>query len=209
VTPHRDPRPVARYPSGAGTGSGTARRWLAAIALAASAPWPTTGLGSAGGASPLPLPTPAPTLVNATAGHPAGDARTPRATPPLAPSAAEPASAVLVVRSSPIAGFQFHAGEQAWRDLRVGEPLVLVREPANPHDPDAVRVDWRGLPLGYVPRRDNRQVARQLDRGMALQARVSRLRESRNPWDRVEFEVVLPLPAAALPADQSASPGSP
>lgn len=118
-----------------------------------------------------------------------------------------PASAVLLVRSSPIAGFQFHAGEQVWRDLRVGEPLSLVREPANPHDANAVRVDWRGRALGYVPRRDNRQVARQLDLGMALQARVSRLRESRNPWDRVEFEVVLPLPSAA--GGQSAPASSP
>lgn len=118
-----------------------------------------------------------------------------------------PASALLLVRSSPIAGFQFHAGEQVWRELRVGEPLALVREPANPHDANAVRVDWRGRVLGYVPRRDNRQVARQLDLGMALQARVSRLRESRNPWDRVEFEVVLPLPSAA--GGQSAPASSP
>lgn len=119
-----------------------------------------------------------------------------------APSAdVAPTSVLLLVRSSPIAGFQFHAGERVWRDLRVGEPLALVREPANPHDTNAVRVDWRGLALGYVPRRDNRQVARQLDLGMALQARVSRLRESRNPWDRVEFEVVLPV--ASTTPDQS------
>ena len=129
---------------------------------------------------------------------------------PASGSSAVSASAALLVRSSPIAGFQFHAGERVWRELQVGEPLALVREPANPHDPNAVRVDWRGLPLGYVPRRDNRQVARQMDLGMALQARVSRLRESRNPWDRIEFEVLLPLPVAPQPAaGQSASPASP
>jgi hypothetical protein len=49
-----------------------------------------------------------------------------------------------------------------------------------------------------------------MDLGMALQARVSRLRESRNPWDRIEFEVLLPLPVAPQPAaGQSASPASP
>lgn len=141
---------------------------------------------------------------HASGGTP-GDPQTPAAaaaregSPGLSRDAA---SAVLLVRHSPIAGFQFHAGEAIWTELRVGEPLALVREPANPHDANAVRVDWRGLALGYVPRRDNRQVARQLDRGVALEARVSRLRESRNPWDRVEFEVVMPLPATA--ADQSA-----
>src|SRR5689334_23732236 len=34
--------------------------------------------------------------------------------------------------------------------------LDLVREPENPHDANAVRVEWRGRKLGYVPRRDNR-----------------------------------------------------
>jgi hypothetical protein len=45
-----------------------------------------------------------------------------------------------------------------------------------------------------VPRRDNPQVERQMDLGAALEARISRLREARNPWDRIEFEVVLVLP---------------
>jgi hypothetical protein len=54
--------------------------------------------------------------------------------------------------------------------------------------------EWREVKLGYVPRRDNPQVARQMDLGAALEARISRLREARNPWDRIEFEVVLVLP---------------
>jgi hypothetical protein len=101
---------------------------------------------------------------------------------------------MIVVRSSPLAGFQFHAAEALFTQMQVGDRLALVREPDNPHDPNAIRVEWRQVKLGYVPRRDNPQVARQLDLGAALEARISRLREARNPWDRIEFEVVLVLP---------------
>jgi hypothetical protein len=73
--------------------------------------------------------------------------------------------------------------------LRVGDPLQLVREADNPHDGKAVRVEWRGHFLGYVPRADNEAVARLLDRGTRLEARIARLRASRNPWQRVLFEV--------------------
>lgn len=101
---------------------------------------------------------------------------------------------MIVVRSSPLAGFQFHAGDALFTQMRVGDRLALVREPENPHDSNAVRVEWRQVKLGYIPRRDNLQVARQIDLGAALEARVSRLRAARNPWDRIEFEVVLVLP---------------
>ncbi len=50
-----------------------------------------------------------------------------------------------------------------------------------------------GHMLGYVPQRDNAAVARQMDRGVALEARVAGLRENRNRSVRIEFEVVAPL----------------
>jgi len=112
-----------------------------------------------------------------------------------AAAAASPSiESMIVVRSSPLAGFQFHAAGPLFAQMQVGDPLALVREPGNPHDPNAIRVEWREVKLGYVPRRDNSQVARQMDLGAALEARISRLREARNPWDRIEFEVVLVLP---------------
>jgi len=44
-----------------------------------------------------------------------------------------------------------------------------------------------------VPRAENRAVARALDDGEALEARVSKLRQDPDPWRRVEFEVFLIL----------------
>jgi len=103
------------------------------------------------------------------------------------------ADAVIVVQRSPLAGFRHYDGADVWRDLKPGDRLELVREPENPYDANAVRVEWRGVKLGYVPRRDNAAVARQLDRGAALEARLAGVRESRNRSVRLEFEVVVPL----------------
>ena len=95
----------------------------------------------------------------------------------------------LLVQNSPLAGFRYHAAGEVWRELRVGDPLELVREPDNLHDPNAVAVLWRGRKLGYVPRRENAALAWGLDRGTPLRARISALAESANPARRVRFDV--------------------
>ncbi len=100
-----------------------------------------------------------------------------------------PARVRMLVQSSPLAGFRHAQAEDVWAELRAGDPLVLVREPDNPHDPNAVRVEWRGRKLGYVPRRDNPALAWALDRGEALHARISRAEWHPNPARRIAFEV--------------------
>jgi hypothetical protein len=95
----------------------------------------------------------------------------------------------LLVQSSPLAGYRYAEAAQVWPELKVGDRLDLVREPDNPHDRNAVRVDWRGRKLGYVPRAENAALAWAMDRGERLGARISRLQAHRNPRQRIEFEV--------------------
>ena len=102
-------------------------------------------------------------------------------------------SVSILVQSSPLAGSQYYTVAENWQRMKVGDRLTLTREPGNKHDRHAIRVDWQGHPLGYVPRAENRAVAAALDRGERLEARVSRLTESSDPWRRVEFEVYLLL----------------
>jgi hypothetical protein len=99
----------------------------------------------------------------------------------------------MLVQSSPLAGFQYHAAREFWDQLKVGDRLTLVRERDNPHDVNAVRVDWHEHKLGYVPRRENRAVAHHMDRGGLVEARISKLAVHRNPWQRIEFEVSVKL----------------
>ena len=112
----------------------------------------------------------------------------------LPASAAEPgANAKILLQNSPLAGFRYYEGKRLWAEMKVGDPLQLVREPDNAHDLNAVRVEWQGHKLGYVPRADNEALARFMDRGSKAEARITRLKKSRNPWQRMEFEVYLGL----------------
>jgi hypothetical protein len=106
---------------------------------------------------------------------------------------AQTAEVRMLVQSSPLAGFQYYQGKELWDEMKVGDTLTLVREADNPHDAHAVRVEWHGHQLGYVPRRENRTVAQHMDRGGAVESRVSKLVQHRNPWQRVEFEIFVRL----------------
>jgi hypothetical protein len=108
-------------------------------------------------------------------------------------SQGQPLQARIVMQSSPLAGFRHYEAPNLWGEIQPGDPLTLVREPQNPHDHNAVRVEWRTFKLGYVPRAENAAVARHLDRGAPLLARVSKVQSTRAPNKRIEFEIYLPL----------------
>ena len=103
------------------------------------------------------------------------------------------AASNIIVQQSPLAGFQFYDGKARWDEMKPGDELTLVRERDNPHDANAVRVEWNGSRLGYIPRCENADVARQMDLGAIVKARIVRLTTARNPWLRVLFEVYVEL----------------
>lgn len=100
----------------------------------------------------------------------------------------------IIVQTSPVAGFQYHAGRALFPLMNLGDRLELVREPDNPHDARAVRVEWRGAMIGYAPRADNVDLARLMDQGVRVEGRVTHLQKSRDPWKRVMFEVLVAEP---------------
>ena len=114
-------------------------------------------------------------------------------------------AAHILLQDSPLAGFQYHAGKKLWPRMREGDALTLIREPDNVYDAKAVRVEWQGHKIGYVPRRENADVARFMDGGQALVARINRLAEVRDPWSRVRFEILVPVqPGPVQPGEQGA-----
>lgn len=106
--------------------------------------------------------------------------------------AGEQARASVLVQVSFVTGLQQHGGNKVFGELEVGDALTLVREPQHPVDGNAIRVEWRGQPLGYVAVESNASVARQMDFGNRLRARVVRLSKHRDPDRRVEIEIFLP-----------------
>lgn len=96
-----------------------------------------------------------------------------------------------ILQVSPLAGFQYHAGAALFALMNVGDRLTLRREPNNPYDAKAVRVEWHGTQIGYAPRADNVDLARLMDRGTPVEARILHLQKSRDPWKRVLIEIYL------------------
>ena len=103
------------------------------------------------------------------------------------------ANARILLQSVLTAGLRHHDAKAVWESLRVGDPVSLVREATNPHDSNAVRVDWRDKVLGYLPKTENSFVARQLDRGNHLEARIVALGKYRNHRRKLEIEIFAPL----------------
>ncbi|MDO9224677.1 MAG: HIRAN domain-containing protein [Pseudomonadota bacterium] len=96
-----------------------------------------------------------------------------------------------ILQTSPLAGFQYHAGPALFPLMNVGDRLTLHRESDNPYDAKAVRVEWHGTQIGYAPRADNVDLARLMDRGTPVAGRILHLRKSRDPWQRVLIEIYL------------------
>lgn len=112
-----------------------------------------------------------------------------------AAGAADAPRARVLLQSALVAGLAHHEARDVWADLSVGDGLDLVREGNNSHDPQAVRVDWRGRVLGYLPRNANADVARQIDRGQRLEARIVELARYRNHRRKLALEIFAPIPA--------------
>src|SRR5688572_13586068 len=114
----------------------------------------------------------------------------------LAPSsivAAERTAARIVVQNAPLAGFVYYDGQALWDRMKTGDRLTLTRERDNPHDANAVRLEWQGRMLGYVPRKDNADLARQMDHGAKVEARITELAKAANGRHRVSYEISVPL----------------
>lgn len=112
----------------------------------------------------------------------------------LSASEAVPVGSVrILVQSSPLAGSQYYRLDQLQENIRVGDALELVREPDNRHDKNAVSVRWRGQALGYLPRKENRAVAKALDDGESVRATVEKLTVDADPWKRLRISVFIEL----------------
>ena len=104
------------------------------------------------------------------------------------PSESEPAKQKIRLAVTFIAGFQHYDGPDAQSLLETGMPLQLNREPHNNYDKKAVEI-WTGdAKLGYVPRSENKTIAKLMEEGIEVQALILELDHSAFP-NSVKIEV--------------------
>ena len=98
--------------------------------------------------------------------------------------------------------------ERVYKLLEEGDPVTLVREPENPVDEYAIRLEiardcdpgpelperlqtFAGQKIGYIPRGTvNKIFARLMDAGKLLYG-VVRIKEAQNDWHRIVVKVYL------------------
>jgi hypothetical protein len=92
--------------------------------------------------------------------------------------------------SSPyIAGFQYYQGLKLGQVLKENDSLTLKREPQNMHDCYAIEVYNGSNKLGYLPREENKVIARMMDQGMTVKARIIKIKPEEHPYRRVKVNV--------------------
>lgn len=62
-----------------------------------------------------------------------------------------------------LVGMQHRGSEALVASLPVGEPLVLIREPINLYDRNAIQVWARTVHVGFIPTKQNKDLARKMD----------------------------------------------
>ena len=92
-----------------------------------------------------------------------------------------------------VAGFSHYEGCTVFEELKVGTPLCLVREDENVHDHDAIAIFYGDVHLGYVPARQNSQLAKLFDLGYGelFEVYVQSLDPTEYPEDQVRVGIFL------------------
>ena len=90
-----------------------------------------------------------------------------------------------------VAGSQFYDGDSIINDLKVGDLLELLTEPNNPFDKFAVIIKYQDKQIGYIPRSDNRYIARMVEQGMQLDCEILSLQPDEDPWQKIQVAVHL------------------
>ncbi len=103
---------------------------------------------------------------------------------------AKPVKNTDVYLDSPyIAGFQYYKGLRIEPQLKKEDALELKRDPQNKYDRYAVEVFHKTQKLGYLPRTDNKIIARMLDQGLTLKAKIRSIDPEAHPFRRVKIRV--------------------
>jgi len=88
-----------------------------------------------------------------------------------------------------VAGFQYYPGTENEPLLKENDHLRLIRESQNPHDCYAIEVFRDDVKLGYLPREENKVIARLMDQKIDVKARIIKIDQEAHPYRRVKVTV--------------------
>ncbi|MBL6658180.1 MAG: HIRAN domain-containing protein [Flavobacteriales bacterium] len=87
-----------------------------------------------------------------------------------------------------IAGLQYYDALEVWSDLKTGLELSIEPELDNKFDRHALAVKWKDAKLGYIPRGENRHMAKILKAGWnPYQVLIESIYDDRPMNERIEL----------------------
>ena len=85
-----------------------------------------------------------------------------------------------------IAGFGYYEGSIVFSELKIGTELELLPEPYNKYDSDAIAIYFQDTKLGFMPRDENRMIAKLLKLGFTnFEVRVQKIDPTEDPEAQV------------------------
>ena len=103
----------------------------------------------------------------------------------------KPLSHEIMLFDSYVAGTTHIKDETVFDEIKVGDKLILQREPENRFDENAILVlDDKKRKLGYIPEKDNIVFARLMDAGKYLIAKIDRI-EPKGSFRQINISIYL------------------
>lgn len=85
-----------------------------------------------------------------------------------------------------VRGFQYYNGPQLLNEMKVGDMLVLVREPENQYDPNAIALHFNKQKIGFIPAEENKMLSKLIDiKALDFQAEITHLEPQAATWENV------------------------
>ena len=103
----------------------------------------------------------------------------------------KPLSHEILLFDSYVAGTTHIKDETVFDEIKVGDKLILQREPTNRFDENAILVlDDKKRKLGYIPEKDNIVFARLMDAGKYLIAKIDSI-EPKGSFRQINISIYL------------------
>ena len=103
----------------------------------------------------------------------------------------KPLSREILLFDSYVAGTSHIKDESVFDDIKVGDRLILQREPDNRFDENAILVlDKEKRKMGYIPEKDNIVFTRLMDAGKYLIAMIDRI-EPKGSFRQINISIYL------------------
>lgn len=92
-----------------------------------------------------------------------------------------------------IAGVQHHQYKSVFGDITEGNNLMLIPEPDNKFDPNAVQIFFDNFDkqamLGFVPKKFSSEVSAMLEVGKRLECVLVEFNRDAKPWELFKVEI--------------------